>query len=114
MKKNKYIQLDMFNHIEDPNRRQILFEIDKIMGRNINVFTTVPHSIEKLEYIRDFLRAYKKGGMAQVESESLEVGGQLFNLSEKHESILSELLSKSKAQPDRGTPSAKPANPKKT
>lgn len=95
MKKNKNIQLDLFDHIEDQSRKHVLYEIDKIMGRHITTFTIVPQSIERLEYIRDFLKAYKKGGLEQVENEGLKVGGQKFNLSIKSEAALSELLSKS-------------------
>ena len=113
MPKNKYIQLSLFDHLEDLDRKKVLFEIDKIMGRNINTFTYVPHSIEKLEYIRDFLKAYKKGGMAQVKNEGLEVGGPQYNLTEKRESVLYELLSKLGEQLHRGTPRAEPRNHKK-
>lgn len=111
---NNNIQLSLYDHSGSAHRQLLLNDINLIMNRPIREFLIVPRSLEKLEYIRDFLKAYKKGGLALVESEGLEVGGPQYKLTEKYESILSELLSKSKAQPSRGTPGAGPTNPKKT
>ena len=113
MPKNKYIQLSLFDYLEDQDRKRVLFEIDQVMGRNIDTFAFVPRNIEKLEYIRDFLKAYKKGGLTQVKSEGLEVGGPKYSFTEKHESVLYELLSGLGAQLHRGTSRAEPRNHKK-
>ena len=113
MKKNKYIQLSLFDHLEDQNLKRVLFEIDKIMRKNLDEFKTDPPSMEKLEYIRDFLKAYKEGGLLQVKSEDLEVGGPKYNLTKKHEDVLCELISSLEAQIHTDARAAKLHNHKK-